>query len=112
MKVNLIKEAVYDLPEKKCSQVPFDVFVKMSSVNLSAVNGNNFPRVRIFENIDEFKQTENFDQYDSTKYVHIMKNGQICIFLKENESDVILEESKEVVDNGTTNSEENTGEEA
>lgn len=107
MKVNLIKEAVYELNEKKNSQVPFDVFVKMASVDVAKSSGNTFPKVRIFENIEEFKTFENFEDYDTTKDVHILKNGNICVFLKEDNGNL-----NQTIEDGTTHTEENTGKES
>lgn len=110
MKVNLIKEAVYDLNEKKSSQVPFDAFAKMACVDFTKTSGNALPKVRIFETIDEFKQSENFEQYDTTKDVHILKNGQFCVFLKEEKTDVVLSNGES--DNATADTKEDTAEES
>lgn len=110
MKVNLIKEAVYDLNEKKSSRVPFEAFVKMASVDAKLASGEMLPKVRIFETIDEFKQSEDYNRYDETKDVFILKNGQFCVFLKEETSvaDLNNEEIKDVA----THSQEDTTEEA
>lgn len=116
MKVNLIKEAEYELNESKCSKMPFDVFCRMSGY-AAAQRGEtegSLPSVRIFANIDEFRKSGDSGKYDSTKDVFVLSNGQFCIFLKGGE----IKEDKpakpkagkqEAVQDEPTNTEEDKG---
>ena len=83
MKVNLIKKAEFDLNESKCVKIPFDTFCKMASVDLGAGHDNSYPTVRVFANIEEFKKSENFSDYDSTQDVLVHNNGQIFVTIKD-----------------------------
>ena len=83
MKVNLIKKAEFDLNESKCVKIPFDTFCKMASADLGAVHDNSYPTVRVFANIEEFKKSENFSDYDSTQDVLVHNNGQIFVTIKD-----------------------------
>ena len=83
MKVNLIKKAEFDLNESKCVKIPFDTFCKMASADLGAAHGNAYPTVRVFANIEEFKKSENFSDYDSTQDVLVHNNGQIFVTIKD-----------------------------
>ena len=83
MKVNLIKKAEFDLNESKCVKIPFDTFCKMASADLDAVHDNSYPTVRVFANIEEFKKSENFSDYDSTQDVLVHNNGQIFVTIKD-----------------------------
>lgn len=105
MKVKLIKEAEYELNEEKSTKVPFGTFCKMSAVDIDLCHDNSYPKVRIFSDINEFRNAENFVLYDNTKDVYILSNGQFCVFLKEKEEILpTLEKTK----NESTNSKENT----
>lgn len=128
MKVNLIKEAYYDINEKKSSKMPFMMFMKMCGTTL---NGNSDskkdealpPNVRLFSNIDDFRSLskEEIDKFDTTKEVIVLSTGDFCVFLKteqteavDNTPDITNEEVKndnvslttEQVPNATTNTEE------
>lgn len=83
MKVNLIKKAEFDLNESKCVKIPFDTFCKMASADLGAGHDNSYPTVRVFANIEEFKKSENFGDYDSTQDVLVHNNGQIFVTIKD-----------------------------
>ena len=83
MKVNLIKKAEFDLNESKCVKIPFDTFCKMASVDLGAGHNNSYPTVRVFANIEDFKKSENFSDYDSTRDVLVHNNGQIFVTIKD-----------------------------
>ena len=105
MKVILIKEAEYELNEEKSTKIPFGTFCKMSAVDTGLGKGNSYPKVRIFSDINEFKNVENFTMYDSSKDVYILPSGQFCVFLKE-KTEVLptLEKAK----NESADSKENT----
>lgn len=100
MKVNLIKEAYYDINEKKSSKMPFMMFMKMCGTTL---NGNSDskkdevlpPNVRLFSNIDDFRSLskEEINKFDTTKDVIVLSTGDFCVFLKT--------EQKETADNTT-----------
>lgn len=107
MKVNLIKEAEYNLNEDKCSKIPFDTFVKMSGIDTSLSKGNAYKKVRFFKDINEFKNAENISLYDSTKDVFVLPDGQFLIFLKD-ETNVTTLISKSLKDNGTTDTKGDT----
>lgn len=54
MKVNLIKEAYYEINEKKSSNLPFMTFMKMCGTTLDGIEEKNAnlvspPNVRIFQ---------------------------------------------------------------
>ena len=83
MKVNLIKKAEFDLNENKCVKIPFDTFCKMASVDLGARHYNSSPNVRVFANIEEFKKSETFSDYDSTQDVLVHNNGQIFVTIND-----------------------------
>lgn len=105
MKVNLIKEAVYELNEEKSTKIPFDTFCKLSAVDGRYKSGNTYPKVRIFSSIDEFRECGKLDNLDNTKDVYVLQNGQFCAFLKEDDTTVTIEEKSE---NGTTDTKEST----
>lgn len=106
MKVNLIKEAVYELNEEKSTKIPFDTFCKLSAVDGKSVSGNTYPKVRIFSSIDEFRECGKLDNLDSTKDIFVLANGQFCAFIKEDESVVDLK--NEIKQDGTTNTKESS----
>ena len=54
----------------------------MASVDLGAGHNNSYPTVRVFANIEEFKKSENFSDYDSTQDVLVHNNGQIFVTIK------------------------------
>ena len=83
MKINLIKKAEFDLNESKCVRIPFDTFCKMASVDLDALNGNSYPTVRVVANIEEFKNSGNFGDYDNTQEILVHNNGQIFVTIKD-----------------------------
>lgn len=105
MKVNLIKEAVYELNEEKSTKIPFDTFCKLSAADSKNVSGNAYPKVRIFSSIDEFRECGKLDFLDENKDVYVLTNGQFCVFLKGEEAKTsdITEKKDE-----STNSEKNT----
>lgn len=97
MKVNLIKEANYDLNESKSSKIPFDTFLKMcGTANESSPSTIDLPDVRIFSNIEEFKELSKtcIDKFDTTKNVYILSNGNFCVFLKKDENTKYVREEK------------------
>ena len=57
MQVNLIKEAFYELDDKKATSIPFETFINMLNMCGVTMNGNgsdkydNIPNVRLFTNI-------------------------------------------------------------
>lgn len=114
MKVNLIKEANYELNENKSSKIPFDTFIKMCGATTSD-NSNitaELPDARIFASIEEFKALPSnvVDKFDTTKDVYVLSNGNFCVFLKgeSNTVDVKSVTPKQVVNNATTNTKKNT----
>lgn len=80
MKVKLIKVADYDLDESKTVKMDYDVFRKM----VGGMEGEGMPcrSMRVFSNIEEFKSCDERD-LDTSESVHVLKNGNICVFLKE-----------------------------
>lgn len=109
MKVKLIKEATYELNDNKCSSIPYDTFLKMASVDENQVlKFDGLRSVRIFESIDEFRTQYSEGLFDSSENVRVLKDGRFCVFL--NTKTVEVENPK--IKNGTTDTKENTGEEA
>lgn len=117
MKVNLIKEATYDLNENKSSKIPFDTFIKMcgTTVNKENTIEEKFPDVRIFASIEEFKALPNsvMDKFDTTKDVYVLSNGNFCVFMNENvaikaEAQTKTTTSKKVENNATTSTKKDT----
>lgn len=117
MKVNLIKEATYDLNENKSSKIPFDTFIKMcgTTVNKENTIEEKFPDVRIFASIEEFKSLPNsvMDKFDTTKDVYILSNGNFCVFMNENaaikvETQTKVTTNKKVENNATTSTKKDT----
>lgn len=118
MKVNLIKEANYELNDAKCSLVPFDVFLKMASVDENKTQEKeNLKSVRLFTTIEDFREGYNKDTFDEGEKVRILPNGQFCLYLKENisDKDADIKDSVEVkklnkqsVENASTDTKENT----
>lgn len=100
MNVKLIKSAVYDLKSENCANIPFNYFKSLCRLNtpLEFVSEmDNLPNVEIFTSMAEFgiKDDSELEKYDTDKGVLVMSNGNFCVFLK---------------DDGTTDTEENTGE--
>lgn len=104
MKVNLIKEATYDLNENKSSKIPFETFIKLCVMdnddNKSSITPSELPDVRIFSNIDEFRllSKSDIEKFDNSKNVYVLSNGNFCVFLKRDEIEakgVTLESKKD-----------------
>lgn len=108
MKVNLIKEAEYNLNEDKCSKIPFDTFVKMSGIDTTLSKGNAYQKVRIFKDINEFKNAENVSLYDNTKDVYVLSDGQFLIFLKDKCDTCISTKTLDGKNYESTNTKNNT----
>lgn len=99
MKVNLIKEAYYEINEKKSSNLPFITFMNMcnmcgTTLKGSEQNDNNLvspPNVRIFSKIDDFRSLSKseLDKFDTTKDVIILPTGDFCVFLKTTQSEIL-----------------------
>lgn len=117
MKVNLIKEANYDLNESKSSKIPFDTFLKMCCATMDGKQPissltEELPNVRIFASIEEFKELPKtcMDKFDTNKNVYILSNGNFCVFLKkDNDKYAVIEK---VEKNVTTSTKKNTENEA
>lgn len=123
MKVNLIKEANYDLNELRSSKIPFDTFLKMCGAadKKEEMLTEELPNVRIFASIDDFKalSLNAINKFDNTKDVYILSNGNFCVFMKDDDvSDVKTNaatktiEKKTVEKNATTSTKKNTESEA
>ena len=89
MKVNLIKEAYYEINEKKSSFLPFSTFMKMCGVTPNGKEQSDDsivtpPNVRFFSKIDDFRSLtkSELDKFDTSKDVIILPSGEICVFLK------------------------------
>ena len=99
MKVKLIKEAYYDINEKKSSNLPFMTFMKFMKMCGTTLEGSEQkdinlvspPNVRIFSNIDEFRSLSKseLDKFDTTKNVIVLPTGDFCVFLKATQSEII-----------------------
>ena len=99
MKVKLIKEAYYDINEKKASNLPFMTFMKFMKMCWTTLEGSEQkdinlvspPNVRIFSNIDEFRSLSKseLDKFDTTKNVIVLPTGDFCVFLKATQSEII-----------------------
>ena len=85
MKVNLIKEAIYELDDAKTSSIPLKTFLKLSSINEDEEQKPNekLRNVRIFASIEEFRENYTPGVYDENEMVKILSNGQFCLFLKD-----------------------------
>lgn len=123
MKVNLIKEANYDLNENKSSKIPFDTFLKMCGAadKKEEALTEELPNVRIFASIDDFKALplNAIKKFDDTKDVYVLSNGNFCVFMKDNvASDAKTNaatntiEKKTVEKNATASTKKNTESEA
>ena len=100
MNVELIKSAVYDLKSENCANVPFTYFKSLCRLNTPmefVSKTDNLPKVELFTSMAEFgvKDDSELEKYDTDKGVLVMSSGNFCVFLK---------------DDGTTDTEENTGE--
>lgn len=82
MKVNLIKEAEYEIDVEKCSEIPLQTFMKMSNTKIN-VKTNGLPDALVFTSIDEFKAYQHNENFDENKNVLVMNNGRIFVFLKK-----------------------------
>lgn len=99
MKVNLIKEAYYDINEKKSSKLPFNTFMKMCGTSLEGNQQSNEksatevtpPNVRIFSKIDDFRllSKKEIDKLDTTQDVIVLPSGDFCIFLKSSDENEV-----------------------
>ena len=96
MKVNLIKEAYYEINEQKSSNLPFMTFMKMCGTTLDGIEEKNAnlvspPNVRIFAKIDDFRSLSKseLDKFDTTKDVIVLPTGDFCVFLKATQSEII-----------------------
>lgn len=84
MKVNLIKHAEYDLNEAKFNKMGFETFCNLTGVSTfedTTVTENPYDDVRLFTSIDEFRNSD-IKEFDETKDVFVMSNGNFCVFLK------------------------------
>lgn len=114
MKVNLIKEANYDLNESKSSKIPFDTFIKMCGTTTDVIDGleEKLPDVRIFASIDEFKALPKsvMGKFDTTKEVYVLSNGNFCVFMKGDDTSAKTDTAttKKVEKNATTSTQKNT----
>lgn len=109
MQVNLIKEAFYELDDKKATSIPFETFINMCGVTMNG-NGsdryNNIPNVRLFTNVEEFKgisKTE-MESLDTSQNVLVLPKGNFCIRLKD-KPQITTKNKKH---DGTTSTEKNT----
>lgn len=93
MTINLINVASYDLNEEKVSTIPLAVFCKLTGYKGDATHEKH-PTARLFKTQEDFIKlsSEELTEFDSTKDVHVLNNGQFLIFLKD----------------GATNTEENS----
>lgn len=110
MKVNLIKEAYYEINEKKSSNLPFMTFMKMCGTTLDGIEEKNAnlvspPNVRIFSKIDDFRSLSKseLDKFDTTKDVIVLPTGDFCVFLKPTQTEILsntinAQTDKKVVD--------------
>ena len=110
MKVNLIKEAYYEINEKKSSNLPFMTFMKMCGTTLDGIEEKNAnlvspPNVRIFSKIDDFRSLSKseLDKFDTTKDVIVLPTGDFCVFLKPTQTEILsntinAQSDKKVVD--------------
>ena len=96
MKVNLIKEAYYEINEKKSSNLPFMTFMKMCGTTLDGIEEKNAnlvspPNVRIFSKIDDFRSLSKseLDKFDTTKDVIVLPTGDFCVFLKPTQTEIL-----------------------
>ena len=96
MKVNLIKEAYYEINEKKSSNLPFMTFMKMCGTTLDGseekdINLVSPPNVRIFSKIDDFRSLSKseLDKFDTTKDVIVLPTGDFCVFLKPTQTEIL-----------------------
>lgn len=106
MKVNLIKEATYELHEEKLSKLSFKAFCTMANTSSIAPSQEVIekrPDVMALSNIDEFKKIVSeggLDNFDQTKDVYFMPDGKILMYLAPSGT-------VNNVTNGTTNTQEN-----
>lgn len=110
MKVNLIKEAYYEINEKKSSNLPFMTFMKMCGTTLDGIEEKNTnlvspPNVRIFSKIDDFRSLSKSElgKFDTTKDVIVLPTGDFCVFLKPTQTEILsntinAQADKKVVD--------------
>lgn len=117
MKVNLIKEAYYEINEKKSSYLPFGTFMKMCGVTPNGKEQSDDsvvtpPNVRFFSKIDDFRSLtkSELDKFDTTKDVIILPSGEICVFLKLTQDNITENALKFKKNDESINSSANTKE--
>lgn len=84
MTINLINVANYDLNEDRVSNVPLSVFCKLVGYK-SDNNSEKLPTARLFKTQEDFLKlsVNEMSEFDSTKDVCILNNGQFLVFLKD-----------------------------
>lgn len=100
MTINLINVAKYDLNEEKTSSIPLSVFRKLTSYNAENTKDNEqLPKARLFKTQADFLNltSEEMMEFDETKDVRVLSNGQFIVFFNE---------PKKSVKNGSTNTQE------
>lgn len=88
MTINLINVAKYELNEEKSSSIPLSVFRKLTGYNGETDNGEKCPKARLFKTQSDFLDltVEEMSEFDETKEVRILNNGQFIVFFKEKEA--------------------------
>ena len=88
MKVNLIKEAVYDLTaeEGKYTAIPSELFKNLIDYNsVMCENSEKLPKVMMFNTKDDYKKYCGDAVFDDAKDILINAKGQVFVHLKEKE---------------------------
>lgn len=89
MKVKLINVADYDLKEDKISEISYETFVNLcGGFKNEEVTKENLSSVRLFKSIKEFSNLsqEEMEEFDTSKNVCVLTNGNFCVFLKEDKT--------------------------
>lgn len=88
MTINLINVAKYELNDEKSSSIPLSVFRKLTGYSGETDNGEKCPKGRLFKTQADFLDlsVEEMSEFDESKDVRILNNGQFIVFLKEKET--------------------------
>lgn len=109
MKVKLVKVADYELDESKTTKIKYDIFEKMVGETKCDVT-EDCRKMRVFASLDEFKSC-NKNKIDTTQDVHILKNGNVCVFLKDASAFYVSKKDfSQFIGDATADTEENKGE--
>lgn len=114
MKVNLIKEAYYEINDKKSLKVPFDAFLKMCGTTLEGSQKTEeeiaLPNLRLFSTIEDFRalSKQEMDKLDNAKDVIMLPTGNFCVFLKDDDNTEVSATTVNQSQNVATSTKEDT----